>query len=98
MSITPLYDKAKRAIAECNEWADEGFPGATLKDLARMAGDYGPESDAANARVRAEKNCMVMLVCMPIKAELDAAGLAPEYRMAVYKERLGVKKAGRLMS
>ncbi len=91
-SITPLYDAAKAAMKELKAYVDAGFPGATLEDLASIANNYQPEHNAAVARVRAEKKCGLMLVCLPIKAELDAVGLAPKYRQAVYKERLGVRK------
>lgn len=57
----PLYCEAMRLIDDVKEWAAKGFPGASLEDLARIAGNHEPEKNAAKIRMRAERNCGVLL-------------------------------------
>ena len=86
------YDKAKALMAEVTEWAEQGFPGASLEDLVKMT-SHEPEHHAAVARVRAEINCGLMLAAMPVKESLDKQGVTdPELRLALYKSRMGVRK------
>lgn len=90
---TSLYERAKAAVADMVAYSAAGFPGATLEQVARIANDFEPEWDAARARLRAERNVELLLAgCWEIRAELDASGIAPQYRQAVYMERMGVKK------
>jgi hypothetical protein len=87
-----LHERAKAAVADMAAYSDAGFPGATLEQLAAMTSKE-PEWDAARARLRAERNVELLLAgCWEIRAELDASGIAPQYRQAVYMERMGVKK------
>ena len=53
--MTTLYEEAKAAAAKYRAWAIEGFPGATVEELATMAMDFDPENDATAARIRSEK-------------------------------------------
>ena len=86
------YEAAKAAIKECVEWADAGFPGAILEDLAAMT-SMEPEWNAARARLRAERNVdLILRGCWEIHEELEAVGMPAEYRQAVYMERMGVKR------
>lgn len=90
MNETPIYDAAKTAVREYKD-ADLGQP--TLEQWATMAVDVQPERDAALARARAERNVDLLLRgCWEMREKLNAARVAPEYRQAVYKERLGVSR------
>lgn len=86
-----LYEKAKAATAARKQWSLDGFPGASPSDLLAIATDFGPEKDAAIARLRAENNLdLLNRGCWEIRAEV--AHIPTEYREAVYRERFGVKR------
>lgn len=88
-----LEAKAMEAVKEYLDWSDEGFPGATLGDLVKMATDYQPERDAETARARAASNLDLLLRgCWDIRAELEDSNVPPEYRQAIYMERMGVRR------
>ena len=54
MKITPNYDRAIRSVRACERWSREGFPGASYKDLIRIANDTQPEELLIHIRQRAE--------------------------------------------
>lgn len=87
-----LHEEAKQAISELSEFVDAGFPGASLEQLVRMT-SHEPENSATSVRLRAQRNVdLIVSGCWEIWEELCAANVAPEYRLAVYKERMGVRK------
>ena len=93
MSDTSLYNSAKALMAEYIEWAEQGFPGATLEDLVEMTSKQ-PELDAEAARNRADLACGLLLAgAWEVRADLDEKGITdPELRLALYKSRRTAKK------
>ena len=60
-SLTLLYDNAMRLIDEMEQFAAEGFPGATIEQLAQIASNYQPEKQLAKLRMRSERDCGILL-------------------------------------
>ena len=72
MTDTPLYNLAHKALDEMLAYSSVGFPGATLEEVFTMTSKE-PEKILAKARLRAERNCELLLAgCWEIWEELDA--------------------------
>jgi hypothetical protein len=55
-TLCPHYHAAMTVLAEVAAWGEEGFPGASLEDMVRIATNSEPEKKLIAIRLRAEKN------------------------------------------
>ena len=59
--LCPHYHHAMTSLREVMAWSEQGFSGATLQDLERIASDDTPEQQLAKIRRRAARNAKKLI-------------------------------------